>query len=52
MPKYDVKLLIGDMNAKIGREEEYTNITEGRSRHEVSNGNVKVICNRYIYIFV
>jgi hypothetical protein len=32
MPKYDLTLLKGDMNAKIGREKEYKNITEGRSK--------------------
>ncbi|KAK9693646.1 hypothetical protein QE152_g34056 [Popillia japonica] len=43
IPKFDIKCLIGDMNAKVGREEEYsvTTTTGGKSLHKVSNDNGK-----------
>lgn len=43
IPNYDLKILIGDMNAKIGREEEYKNVTGGKSKHLVSNENGKIL---------
>lgn len=39
IPKFDIKYVVGDMNAKIGREEEYRNVTGGKSKHSVTNGN-------------
>ncbi|KAK9752713.1 hypothetical protein QE152_g3940 [Popillia japonica] len=41
IPKFDIKCLIGDMNAKVGREEEYSVTTGGKSLHKVSNDNGK-----------
>lgn len=42
-PKYDIKIIVGDMNAKIGREEMYRKITGGKSRHIDSNENGKLL---------
>lgn len=39
--KYDIKIIAGDFNAKVGREEDYRNITGNKSFHEKSNENGK-----------
>lgn len=39
IPKYDIKLIVGDFNAKVGKEEVYRNVTGGKSKHNESNGN-------------
>ncbi|XP_031334013.1 uncharacterized protein LOC116164026 [Photinus pyralis] len=41
-PKYDVKIVLGDLNAKIEREEEYIKVTGGNSKHHESNENGKI----------
>ena len=41
IPKYDIKIIIGDLNAKIGNEEIYKSITGGHSKHTESNENGK-----------
>jgi hypothetical protein len=38
-PRYDVKILLGDFNAKIGRESIYKPTTGNESLHEISNDN-------------
>lgn len=43
MPNYDVKILIGHMNAKIVKEEKYRNVTTDKSKHEEINENEKVV---------
>lgn len=43
LPRYDIKIIIGDYNAKIGREEIYKNVTGGKSKHEYSNENGRCI---------
>ncbi|KAF2889375.1 hypothetical protein ILUMI_16797 [Ignelater luminosus] len=39
IPKYDMKLVVGDLNAKVGREEEQLCITGGRRLRSESNEN-------------
>jgi hypothetical protein len=39
IPRSDVKIILHDFNAKIGREEQYKSITEEHSKHNVSNNN-------------
>ncbi|CAH1111657.1 unnamed protein product [Psylliodes chrysocephalus] len=40
IPRYDIKILIGDFNAKIGKETIYKPTIGGHSKHSKSNGNV------------
>ena len=39
IPKRDIIIIMGDANAKVGREEIYKEIVGKRSRHEESNNN-------------
>ncbi|XP_023311516.1 craniofacial development protein 2-like [Anoplophora glabripennis] len=41
IPRYDVKMVIGDFNAKIGKEEIYKPIIGSHSKHNQSNENGK-----------
>ncbi|XP_071037111.1 craniofacial development protein 2-like [Parasteatoda tepidariorum] len=36
-PKYDVKIILGDLNAKVGREREFKYVTRGSSLHDATN---------------
>jgi exonuclease III len=38
-PRHDVKIIMGDMNAKIGREQNFISTIGKHSRHEESNDN-------------
>jgi endonuclease/exonuclease/phosphatase family metal-dependent hydrolase len=38
-PKYHVKILLGDFNAKAGREDIFKRTTGNESLHEISNDN-------------
>lgn len=38
-PRYDIKIVIGDLNAKVGREELFRDYTGGHSKHISSNDN-------------
>jgi hypothetical protein len=38
-PKYHMKILIGDFNAKVDREDIFKLTIENESLHEISNGN-------------
>lgn len=39
LPRQDIKIIIGDANAKVGKEEIYKEVTGGESKHQVSNNN-------------
>lgn len=32
-PKYDMKVILGDLNAKLGKEAMYNRIIGGKNRH-------------------
>lgn len=38
-PRYDIKIVLGDFNAKVGRENIYKHITGGNSKHLTSSEN-------------
>lgn len=38
-PENDIKLVLGDFNAQVGREDEYTSITGKYSLHHITNDN-------------
>jgi endonuclease/exonuclease/phosphatase family metal-dependent hydrolase len=38
-PKYHMKILLGDFNAKVGREDIFTSKIRHESLHEISNDN-------------
>jgi hypothetical protein len=43
-PRYHMKILLGDFNAKVGREDIFKLIIDNKSLHEVSNDNgVRVV---------
>jgi hypothetical protein len=43
-PRYHMKILLGDFNAKVGREDSFKPIIGNESLHEASNGNrVRVV---------
>ncbi|KAK9686020.1 hypothetical protein QE152_g37504 [Popillia japonica] len=43
VPKFDIKLVVGDLNAKIGREDERRKVTGGNSKHMLSSENGKML---------
>jgi hypothetical protein len=38
-PKYNMKILLGDFNANVGREDIFKPIAGNESLHEISNDN-------------
>jgi exonuclease III len=44
-PRYDMKILLGDFNAKVGRENIFTLTMGNKSLHEISNDNGVRIVN-------
>lgn len=40
--RYDIKNVLEDLNAKVGKEEICQNIVGGHSLHEVGNDNVRM----------
>jgi hypothetical protein len=43
-PKYHMKILLGDLNAKVGREDIFKRTIGNESLHEISNDNgVRVV---------
>jgi hypothetical protein len=38
-PKYHMKILLGDINAKVGREDIFKQTIGNESLHEISNDN-------------
>jgi hypothetical protein len=38
-PKFYMKILLGDFNAKVGREDIFKPTTENESLHEINNDN-------------
>jgi hypothetical protein len=53
-PKYHIKILLGDFNAKVGREDIFTPKIGNESLHEISNDNgvrlVNVVTSRNLRV--
>jgi hypothetical protein len=45
VPKHVIVLILGDLNAKIGKEKAYENVTGKHTLHEVSNQTGELVCN-------
>ena len=45
VPKHDAVLILGDLNAKIGKEKAYENVTGKHMLHEISSQNGELVCN-------
>jgi exonuclease III len=45
IPKHDTLLIVGDINAKIGKEEYLRNVAGKETVHEITNDNGNRICN-------
>jgi len=45
VPKHDIVMILGDLNAKIGKEKAYENVTGKNTLHDVSNQNGEMVCN-------
>jgi hypothetical protein len=44
-PKYHMKILLGDFNAKVGRKDVFKPTTGNKSLHEISNDNGVIVVN-------
>ena len=44
-PKHDVKIIIGDMNAKLGKEKVFSQVIGRHTLHSISNVNGEMVAN-------
>ena len=44
VPKHDLLIILGDCNAKIGREKAYQKVTIKHTLHDTTNGNGELVC--------
>ena len=44
-PKHDVKIIIGDMNAKLGKEKVFSQVIGRNTLHSISNVNGEMVAN-------
>jgi exonuclease III len=44
IPKHDIVIILGDLNAKIGKEDVYQNTVGKHTLHEVTNRNGEWVC--------
>jgi len=45
VPKYDVTIILGDMNAKLGKEKVFSQVVGCHTPHNVSNENGELVAN-------
>jgi len=45
VPKHDIVMILGDLNAKIGKEKAYERVTGKYTLHDASNENGEMVCN-------
>jgi len=44
IPKHDIVIILGDINAKIGKEDVYQNVASKHTLHEIPNKNEEWVC--------
>jgi hydroxypyruvate isomerase len=44
IPRHGIVIILGDLNAKIGKEDEYQNVAGKHTLHEISNRNSEWVC--------
>jgi len=44
IPKHDLVIILGDLNAKIGKEDIYQDVAGKHTLHEISNRNGEWVC--------
>lgn len=44
VPRYDELIVLGDFNAKVGREDTYAGVIGKQSPHDITNGNGEMMC--------
>ena len=45
VPKHNIVMILEDLNAKIGKEKAYENVTGKHTLHDISNQNGEMVCN-------
>jgi hypothetical protein len=48
-PRYDIKIILGDFNAKVGREDTFKPTIGNKGLHEISNDNGVTLVNFATY---
>lgn len=46
-PKCDTVIILGDLNAKLGKEQVFSNLTGKHTSHEETNRNDEIVCEIY-----
>jgi hypothetical protein len=44
-PRHDIVMILGDLNAKMGKEKAYENVTGKHTLHDISNQSGEMVCN-------
>jgi exonuclease III len=44
IPKHDIVIILGDLNAELGKEDVYQNFAGKHTLHEISNRNREWVC--------
>jgi len=45
VPKHDVTMILGDMNAKLGKEKVFSQVVGHHTLHNISNENGEMVAN-------
>ena len=50
VPKHDITIIMGDMNAKLGKEEVFNQAIGCHSLHNSTNENGSILCHQQRYV--